>query len=166
MSSARPVFETTADLNREKEFVRLLETAWRCDAKKWPIRYQVDFGFYRHGRLVATAELKCRTIAQNKYPEYMIALSKWLAARELADATGKPCLLCVRWSDQDGYINLGECPTLEIGYACRADREPWDEEPVVFIPVALFRPIGPNAKDIAKPEKTLRKGGNHARKRS
>ena len=58
----RPLYETEADLNREYDCVERLMSAWKCNARKLPISYQLDYMFERNKKPTGWCEIKCRNL--------------------------------------------------------------------------------------------------------
>ena len=137
----RPRYETQDDLSREGAFSRKVSEKFNCTFRKMPLRYGLDYAAMRDGVIVAFIEIKVRTNPVDQYQTYMVALSKWSAARELRAVTGLPSFLMVQWSDAWGYTPLsGTIDSLTFGG--RKDRSDWqDMEPVTLIGMDRFRII-------------------------
>lgn len=105
-----------------------------------PDRYGLDFCLTRDGVVTAFAEMKVRSNPRDRYPTYMIALSKVMSANSLNAATGLPCFLLVRWTDCWGYVRVdGRIEHGSLGVGGRSDRgDPQDMEPVFLIPMSRF----------------------------
>jgi len=140
VAEVRPLYETKEDIGRERSFVEDVCTAWKCEAKKLPIHYKLDFALMRDDIVRAFLETKVRNYARDYFDTYMISMAKVLSAREYSAFADVPSLLAVRWSDGDGFIDLHSMKDFEIGFGGRADRnDSQDMEPVVFIPIENFR---------------------------
>jgi hypothetical protein len=136
----RPRYEMPKDLTREAEFSRVVGQKFYCTFSKMPDRYGLDFCMLRDGAVTAFAEVKVRSNPRDKYPTYMIALSKVMSANGLNAATGLPCFLLVRWTDCWGYVRLdGKVEQGSLSVGGRTDRgDPQDVEPVSLIPTSRF----------------------------
>jgi len=134
---SRPIYETPADLVNERRVADALLERWRCNAVKLPRRYEIDYALSRGNRVMAWAEVKCRTNPREQYPTYMVALGKVLTGLNLSQRTNLPFMLVVQWTDSLGWVT----PTFDAihigGRHDRGDRE--DEEPMVHIPIADFK---------------------------
>ena len=138
----RPTYENKQSLKDEQSFGEVIQTAWNCELIKMPVQYKIDYCCYRDKQLIGFAELKNRTCSKNKYPTYMISLSKYIAAVNLSRTLGKPTNLCVRWTDQSGYLRLDTIKDPDIGQGGRFDRNDWqDVEPVIYIDINSFMRI-------------------------
>lgn len=138
----RPIYETQESLKDEQSFGDLIQTVWKCELIKMPIQYGIDYCCYRNSTLVGFVELKNRTCTKDKYPTYIISLSKYLKAKEFSRSLGKPTNLCVRWTDQSGYVRLDTIDDPSISQGGRYDRNDWqDVEPVLHIDINSFMRI-------------------------
>lgn len=117
----RPFYETHGDLQNEKQVVDYLATQWDMIAFKLPIRYNLDFAFFRGNTLVALAEIKCRTFESTKYPTCMICATKRMHAIQLSQTLGVPALLIYRFTDSIKYIDFGQIQD-EVKLGGRKDR--------------------------------------------
>ena len=143
LAGMRPIYETDKDREQEADFIKELCIAWKCEAKKLPIHYKLDFALIREGVIRAFLETKIRSYARGYFDTYMISMAKVLAAKEYSAFAGVPSLLSVRWDDGDGFIALHDIKDFHIGFGGREDRgDPQDMEPVVFIPIEHFGRIG------------------------
>jgi hypothetical protein len=134
----RPLYETQGNLDAERAIVLDVERRWKCKAHKLPIQYKIDYALTREKKIVAAAEIKVRTTPHDKYPTYMLSLSKIQAAVDLSKTLSVPVMLIVKWSDVIGVVDLSKAGKLfEIGG--RKDRDDWQDcEPVGLIPVKDF----------------------------
>jgi len=134
---SRPIYETPADLVNERRVADALLERWRCNAVKLPRRYEIDYALSRGNRVMAWAEVKCRTNPREQYPTYMVALGKVLTGLNLSQRTNLPFMLVVQWTDSLGWVT----PTFDAihigGRHDRGDCE--DQEPMVHIPIADFK---------------------------
>lgn len=127
----RPIYETQNTLDAEKSLVEYLEVVWSCSFKKLSRKAQLDYAAFRHDKLVALVELKCRTVRSDTYPTYMLSLDKIFAAHRLKQIAGVPVFLIVQWIDVIGYMQIGSPDT--VGLGGRIDRDdPQDIELVGY----------------------------------
>jgi hypothetical protein len=114
---------------------------------KLQLPYCFDFAAMRGGRIVSWVEVKCRTQESTTYPTLMVSAHKWVEGISYAKTTGLPFVLVVEFEDCIKYFkhDVGD-PTdsihLEWGGRTRTPRDRFDAEPVVHIPMELFKPIG------------------------
>jgi len=138
-AGVRPLYETEDDREQEGVFIEGICTAWRCQARKLPMHYKLDFALMRNGIVKAFLEMKVRNYAKGDFATYMVSMAKVLAAREYSAFANVPSLLAVRWNDVSGFIALNNMKDFEIGFGGRGDRgDSQDMEPVVFIPINNF----------------------------
>ena len=137
VAMSRPIYETEADRANERRVADILLDRWRCTAVKLPRRYEIDYALSRGNRVMAWAEVKCRTNPREQYPTYMVALGKVIAGLDLAQRTNLPFMLVVQWTDSLGWVT----PKLDaIHIGGRHDRgDGDDEEPVAHIPITEFK---------------------------
>lgn len=135
---ARQMYETPHDRENEANLISALGPRMRCQFKKLPIKYGLDYIVIKEENPVGFVEFKFRTIPMGKYDTYMISLHKVMMARELMEVTGLPAYLIVQWTDAVGRIRF---PTRvqELGYNGRRDRNDSDDvEPVALLPIKDF----------------------------
>ena len=137
----RPIYETDADLQREKEVQEALFLMWEVDFHKLPRAYHVDWMLTKRGEAKAFAELKCRNNPRSQYPTLMLSMHKWMHGKAMAQEIGGKFLVIVKWSDGIFYHTQGWCD-VTYGVGGRKDRGDWqDIEPVVHIPVTDFKQL-------------------------
>lgn len=135
----RPIYETTGDLHNEKAVGGLLCRKWQCEIAKMPRSYHVDYVAYQGSTLKAWLEIKCRNNPMDQYSTYSISMMKVMNGARLAEFTGLPFLVVVRWTDVVGYINPVESDHgLQIGG--RKDRGDWqDTEAMCHFDISRFQ---------------------------
>ena len=143
IATARPLYETQADLNRENQVARVISQKLNVSLLKLPIRYCVDFAAYDKTSLDLKSwiEVKCRNIEsyqEMKIKYFIVALSKVMAGLQLAHTTGKPFF--IYWGFLDNSIYFTEITTglvkevADVKIKGRFDRGDWqDQEPVICI---------------------------------
>lgn len=147
MNAARPVYERAADRVNEAEVAGRIAQAWRCEARKLPAAYRLDYMLLRSGRIMAFMEVKDRPRYAWDYLErfggYRLSLHKWLAATHMCRDMGKPFALAVRGA---GDLRVMVCRSGaewipdDLIMAGRNDRGDWqDMEPHVTFAAARFR---------------------------
>jgi len=135
---SRPMYETPEDLANEKQICDRLSEVFGCTFKKLPIRYHADFLIVRDGVCKGWLEIKNRNIPSDRYDSFLLDLAKVMRMHELADETGLPAVLAVRWSDgRIGFHTLSG--PLGIVYTGRTDRnDSQDMGPCSLIPMDRF----------------------------
>lgn len=132
----RPVYESSADRERQAAVVAKLEHAFGLPAhppKDAFAPFDVVFRFHHHPCAV---EIKARRNARDRYPTYMLSEAKYVALCALS-ARGVNALLAVQWTDQLGVVRLPTPHTVSTGG--RYDRgDSRDVERVVLIPTEAF----------------------------
>lgn len=138
--NARPIYETEQTLAAEIETIRKVAGIWRCEYRKLPRQYRIDWALVRDGKIAAWCECKRRHNKRNKYPSLMLSLSKVAHGLDLERQTGLPFLIVVEWDDCLAYLKAQRIGPLRFGG--RSDRGDWqDQEPVVDFPVEEFKRI-------------------------
>lgn len=149
----RQLFETSKDLLNESDFAKKIAERRKVILYKLPISYRLDFLVADSSdRAVGFAEIKCRNNASTEYPTFAISLAKYESGLRLTehlchDLNKEPVifLIFVRWSDKDMYYKHKAINADKI--YCRWGGRIWDardrddREPMVHIPVTLFREI-------------------------
>ena len=143
ISTARPLYETQADLNRENQVARIISQKLNVSLLKLPIRYCIDFAAYDKTSLDLKSwiEVKCRNIEsfqEMKIKYFIVALSKVMAGLQLSTSTRKPFF--IYWSFMDNSIYSTEITdelvreVADVKVKGRFDRGDWqDQEPVICI---------------------------------
>ena len=93
---SRTQYESKEDLARENELADLISMRWNCKLHKLPLQYHLDFAAERDGEIVAFMEFKCRTFEMDKFPTFMISMSKMMTARLLFGVSGKDTYLTIK----------------------------------------------------------------------
>jgi len=138
----RPLYETQEHLTGEKSFGEVIQDKWKCVLTKLPIQYGLDFCTYKDNKFSGFIELKNRTCSKKSFDTYIISLSKFLKAKEFFRTTGFPTYLCVKWTDDMGYVRLDKLESIEIKQGGRTDRNDWqDVEPVIHISMEHFNKL-------------------------
>lgn len=149
----RPLFETDADKKRESDFSAKICELRKVKMHKLPISYKLDFMVTDlNDRAIALAEVKCRNNASTLYPSFAISLAKYEQGIRLTehlchDLTSEPIkfLIFVRFEDKDLYYKHDQMNASEIhvrwGGRIWDARDEDDREPMVHIPMGLFKEI-------------------------
>jgi len=142
---SRKLYESKEDLNRESACINHCVSKWGTDFKKLPISYRLDFMVTSSGQAAGWVEIKCRTHKSNQYDTVMLSLSKWNAGIDLHEKSGLPFIFVVSFKDAVfRYLYSVEDSSINIrwGGRTRATRDIADIEPVVHIPINLFKNLG------------------------
>jgi hypothetical protein len=147
---ARPMYETEEDLAREREIIKRLCNAWRCEAAKLPIKYALDYALIRDEQIIAWCEVRDRSGGRgwsfdelDEMGGYMLSLAKWDMARTLSYLSHLPFTLVVKCTDatRAATFSHGNFLPYRPSMAGRTfeSRGDWqDVEPCVFIPIENF----------------------------
>lgn len=131
----RPRYESSNDLDNEREVISVIEKAWKVESVKLPISYGLDFALLRDGQVKAFAEVKRRKNNADKYPSIFVAMHKCLQAIQYK-ALGYPCYFVVKWNDKTGWVDLLNGQTF-ASIGGRVDRgDSADQEPMVHFPMS------------------------------
>lgn len=143
----RPLYEVEEDVRRELEVMNKLKDKWNFEFNKLPIKYCLDYVMYRDRKAMAFCEVKSRNMnaeTNAKYGGFLLALNKWISAKNLYDTTGLPFILIFRLLDGDYYSSITDF-SIHKGIFCyppRNDRDDWqDQEPGVRLDVNMFKKI-------------------------
>ena len=139
----RPLYETKADLNREYDCVERLMSAWKCNARKLPISYQLDYMFERNKKPTGWGEIKCRNHSFNTYPTLILSYAKMDRGIQYHNRTGLPFIVVASMQDGDFWYLHSDGDDLPIRWGGRTKnvRDNQDSEPVVHIPMDLFKRV-------------------------
>ena len=138
-------FSNPEDAAKEKAFIDLAETEWKCSMHRYGITAPVDFYASRHGRPAAHVELKARSHASDRYDTVFLSLRKWLALQLLSAGTGLPAFYAVAFTDKTGYIEIQSVNASRVEVNGRnAQRTRTDREPLIHVPVASLQWMGDN----------------------
>ena len=112
----RPFYETQNDLDLEQIVMKKF-CAYKgyTSFEKCSLEDRLDFSFYHNKELCGFAEIKVRKNLFNKYPTYMISLTKLQAAWSLSKKHKKPCYLVVAWKDCIGIVDMFSRPYVDVG---------------------------------------------------
>ena len=135
----RPYYETQDDLNNEKQIAKVIESAYKCELYKMPIKLSLDFMAMRNGKAVAFIEARNRNNEMTRYDTYMISMYKLMMASNLTQATKLPCFLVVQFTDK---LAMTEFPPKDFhvsvgGLTSRGD--PQDIEPMAHFNLDNFK---------------------------
>lgn len=134
----RPLYESAQD--RENEINALRKIATKTTPVKLPLRYEIDFALMNGDKIVAFAEVKCRTNLFSAYPTLMISMAKLISGITLSGQTGFPFWLIVKWTDKIGALEIDSLRVFVMGVGGRTDRgDDQDREPVCHIPTTAFK---------------------------
>lgn len=138
----RPLYETEANLEKERSVALLFEQAYKCNLHKMPIKFNLDFAAERQGRVVAFVEVKNTTYPFERYEDfggYKISLAKWCAAEQMCRVGGVPFVLLVGFLDQVRYVRVDQFRHDGLVWWGRQDRkDPQDMEPAVVLNTNRF----------------------------
>ena len=132
----RPMYENQKNLSEEKKVADLLSEKWKCNFRKMPIKYELDYVLMRDLRAVAFCEIKCRTYSRKQLSDFggsMISLAKFMKAKELNRNTSLPVYIIIQCTDQLMYCSI-DVVSADITWSGRKDRgDVLDHEPYCLI---------------------------------
>lgn len=150
----RPTYERSQDRKKQEELILLLWAEQpNLECFEMPRFAPYDYEFRQDGKTVAMVEVKARSLARNRLPNYVISCRKMDTLRELVYRTGSAGFLLVGFSDGVSVFEITQklFPRRTSG---RRDRnDPQDMELCEFIPICLFRAL--TGKKINLPNSTL-----------
>ena len=134
---SRPLYETPEHPRREQEVIDKIKAVWKCDVKKLPIAYRLDYVLLQDNKPVAVMEIKCRNAM---YEEMHLSLHKCMAGKEMSKSVGLPFILVYEFKDKGIYWHKIEDGPLELAIGGRTDRGDWqDIEPMAVFRLSTFR---------------------------
>ena len=148
ISKKRPLYETTADLQGEKNVCEKFCKHFGLTPHKLPMSYELDFMLTKKqpdeiDKAVSFLEYKRRNFAFDEFPTVMLSLKKVMRGHELSKAAGIPSVFLVKFNNALGsccfsnFINKPEF--IEFGGRTKNTRDSGDIEPVVMIPTKMFQ---------------------------
>jgi hypothetical protein len=138
----RPLYETEANLTKERELALFFEQTYQCQLRKLPIRYHLDFAIEQNGRIQGFIEVKIRnqTFEQIELMGgYKLSFAKWCAAEQMCRVAGKSFILLVGFQDQVRYARFDDFKHDGLVWWGRQDRgDSQDMEPAVVLNTNRF----------------------------
>lgn len=148
---SRPYYETSKDLDREKQIAQVLNDAWNCTLVKMSVKYHLDYAITRNEEVVGYCELKSPNYALadfKRFGGFFISLDKFMAARRLYEATKSPCMIVINATDGVWYATFHDAILTSIKIKGRKDRNDWqDMEPCVVLNTDQFKLLKIVTKD-------------------
>ena len=140
----RKLYESRQDLDRESACINHCVSKWGTEFRKLPTSYRLDFMVTSAGQAAGWEEVKCRTHKSNQYDTVLLSLSKWHAGIDLHEKSGLPFIFVVSFKDAVfRYLySVEDCIHIRWGGRTKATRDSADIEPVVHIPIGLFKNLG------------------------
>lgn len=134
-------YETDADRVEEARIGAIIAKHWRCEVRKMPERYTLDYAAVRGDVLFAALEIKARNRRLFEFQDVFVNLNKVVAARGF-EAVGVKTFYIVQFTDHLAYTSLIVSDRIE--YRGRKDRQDWEDvQPVVCIGASEFKVINP-----------------------
>jgi hypothetical protein len=143
MSATRQTYETELSLQCENSVAKRIAADWECSPKKLTHPYRIDFALEKDGLIKGWLEVKCRDFPSTRYSTLMISVLKWETGILHAQATGLPFIIAIRFTDCIKYYRYSSKHELSVtwGGRTRTSRDRSDLEPVVHIPMELFKTL-------------------------
>lgn len=142
----RPIYESEADRQRERKTAEILERHFKCQLRKAPALFAVDFVAVRDGKPVAWVEIKNRNYSMEQIKKmggYLISLKKIIAAKQLHEVTGLSLALVVHATDGVYFDLISDFTVRNLTIGGRTDRgDHEDVEPCALLDVTKFRRLG------------------------
>jgi hypothetical protein len=141
----RPLYETGADRENERQIIERVAATWGLDFAKMKISNVIDYALLDNKRIVAVAEVKCRNYSSEQITRMgglILSAGKVSAAKDWVGAFNVSFVLLVGLTDGLFYMSVSDpngWPEFSIEMAGRRDRGDWqDIEPCCVIPMELF----------------------------
>lgn len=142
----RPIYETDADVTREKDVADWLADRWSISVCKNPRLYAVDYCAMRDGILASWLEIKNRSYTKDqidKWGGYMMGATKVAGMALLIGVSKRPAFLCVNLAGEIYSMRYKPDALYKTEYRGRADRgDPDDMEPCLMFPMSEFSFLG------------------------
>lgn len=141
------LYESESSRQNEQRVAARIASQWNCSTRKLTVPYRIDFALESEGELKAWLEVKCRSYPSTRYSTLMISVLKWETGTLHAKATGLPFIIAIEFADGIKYYRYKESDEVRFtwGGRTRTTRDESDIEPVVHIPLDLFKPLGLSA---------------------
>ncbi len=141
---SRPLYETSADRQKEAQVAETLASIWLCDIVKMKPACVVDYAIKRSGKVVAVMEIKCRNYTFEKLDEMgglILSAHKLQSAKAWSDTHSIPFVLAIGLPDGTYATTFtsNDWPIFDLVIAGRYDRgDKQDTEPCGLIPMKRF----------------------------
>lgn len=148
---SRPLYETEQDRKNEIEVAEIICKMWGCNYVKLKPLYEVDFALLRFDDVKGILEVRCRNYSWedlNARGGLMISIHKWHAIKKWHTEFPLTVVFALRLTDgiyamiqREGYAFENPDP-FKIKYTGSTHkRDKWDVEPLVLLPMKMFRKI-------------------------
>jgi len=145
----RKRYETPEDIAKQKEVMAFMSDCWGDKVVLLPRSYQIDCAGIDDvtGEIDWYGEIKCRTHTSTKYEDLIISLLKFERGRTLIYAAGDRMppefYIIVKFEDKTMIHRYEPKHNYKVTHGGRTwqTRDPDDIEPIVHIPMAMFREI-------------------------
>lgn len=144
--------QTEADQNALRDrFCKAYNMTWT----KNPDNQRINTSLFKPTAstgVVAYGEFRCRTNGYDTYPTYMLDRHTWGLLKLKFKTEGKPVVLVIGFSNGDYYTKITPELVQQVvaGVGGRHDRgDVKDVEPVVHIPIGMFKKVGEKAQPSA-----------------
>jgi len=140
---SRPQYETSKDLDCEKQLSTILSQAWSCSFVKMPIKYHLDYAMLRDEKIVGFCEMKSPNYSLadfKRFGGFFISLDKFMSANKLNETTKLPCMIVLNALDGVWYTTFHDARFHSFKIKGRKDRNDWqDMEPCVVLDTDQFK---------------------------
>ena len=136
-------YESESSRLNEDRVASRIASQWDCSPRKLTVPYRIDFALESGGEVKAWLEVKCRSYPSTRYSTLMISVLKWETGILHAQATGLPFILAIEFTDCIKYYRYKKTDEVSFtwGGRTRTPRDESDIEPVVQIPMNLFKTL-------------------------
>jgi hypothetical protein len=140
---ARAYYETSKDLDKEKQIAQILNDSWNCTLSKIPVKYHLDYVIERDEKIVGFCELKSPNYSLadfKRFGGFFISLDKFMSAKKLNETTGLPCIIVINALDGIWYATFHDAEITSFKVKGRKDRGDWqDIEPCAVLNTEQFK---------------------------
>jgi len=138
------VLESAADLEREEDARRAVEATHGGVVHKLPIDYYVDWVCIDGQTLRWWGEFKYRTYKYGRYKTVVLSCNKYMRLRQMGAAYGVSAYLFISFSGDLRCADVSLLKACDVRWGGRTNdtRRVEDIEPVVLLPMHLFKKVG------------------------
>jgi hypothetical protein len=140
----RPIYQKPEHLEQEVSVMSRVTERWKCQSRKLPYWYKIDFALTNGLDVKAFCEIKSTNYefaSFEKFGGYLLSQDKWNAAKSLCETTGLPFYLVVEDPSKTlWYFRTEVFDKLTLRYYGTYKRnDKQDTEPCVVIALDKFK---------------------------
>jgi len=102
----RQIFETPEQLEHEARIAATVAVAWKCEVRKLPRLYSLDYCIIRKGEITGWFEVKRVKRTLQEHATVFVTMQKVLFAEQITYSTGYDCAIVYEFADQLAWAPL------------------------------------------------------------